>query len=128
MPPAGLAWTRGGSPRTGRPPAPAGFPPTTKPAAAPKPPTPRPIPRGEFAVNTYTAGDQYAPNVAADPAGDFVITWASGSVGITGQDGSGFGIYARRYDAAGGPKDLIEQRVNTFVVGDQLYPAVAIDA
>ena len=51
---------------------------------------------GEFRVNTTTAGDQTNPAVAMDPGGDFVIAWQS-----TNQDGSGWGIYAQRYNAAG---------------------------
>ena len=46
---------------------------------------------GEFQVNTYTVGDQDAPSVALDDAGRFVIAWQS-----IGQDGSGYGIFARR--------------------------------
>src|SRR5688572_27029592 len=34
---------------------------------------------GEFLVNTTTAGDQYAPSVAMDADGDFVIAWGSHS-------------------------------------------------
>ena len=51
---------------------------------------------GEFRVNTYTTGNQVDPAVAMDPAGDFVVAWQS-----DGQDGSGYGIYAQRYNAAG---------------------------
>ena len=54
----------------------------------------------ELQVNTYTTGNQAAPSVAMDAAGNFVIAWQSAS-----QDGSGIGIYARRYAsvAAVGP-------------------------
>ena len=45
----------------------------------------------EFPVNTYTTGDQTRPSVALDDRGHFVITWQS-----NGQDGSGYGIFARR--------------------------------
>src|SRR5439155_1490486 len=81
---------------------------------------------GEFRVNTLIAGNQYAPAVAMDAAGDFVVAWQSGSVGVS-QDGSGLGVFAQRYSAAGvaqGP----EFRVNTFTTGDQNFPAIAIDA
>jgi hypothetical protein len=33
--------------------------------------------------------------VALDPAGDFVVVWSSP------QDGSSFGVFGQRYDAAG---------------------------
>jgi len=50
----------------------------------------------EFRVNEYTARSQRASTIAMDAAGDFIVTWSS-----NGQDGSGYGIYAQRYDAAG---------------------------
>ncbi len=48
------------------------------------------------ASNTFATNSQYAPAVAMDADGDFVVTWAS-----YGQDGSSNGIYAQRYNAAG---------------------------
>jgi hypothetical protein len=74
---------------------------------------------GEFRVNATTAGDQQFPAVAADDAGNFVVTWSSG-----GQDGSGTGVYARRYGAAGAALSG-EFRVNTTTAGDQQYGRVA---
>jgi hypothetical protein len=50
----------------------------------------------EFMVNTYTVNNQINPSVAVDVDGDFVITWQSYE-----QDGSGWGIYAQRYDSLG---------------------------
>ena len=73
----------------------------------------------EFAINSASAGDQGAPRVASDAGGRFVVVWS-------GPDGSGSGIFARRYDAAGvaqGP----EFRVNTFTTDQQLVPAVTAD-
>src|SRR5262245_56825311 len=49
----------------------------------------------EFQVNTFTTNNQLAAAVATDADGDFVVTWTSN------QDGSGNGIYAQRYNAAG---------------------------
>jgi len=46
----------------------------------------------EFRVNTYTTAAQHDSSVAADPAGNFVVVWAS-----LGQDGSAFGIFGQRY-------------------------------
>jgi VCBS repeat-containing protein len=46
----------------------------------------------EFRVNTTTTDDQFAPRMAMDAPGDFVIDWTSNL-----QDGSGFGVYAQRY-------------------------------
>lgn len=76
----------------------------------------------EFQVNTYTTGNQYIPRVAMDPAGDSVVTWAS-----YGQDGSGYGVYAQRYNAAGA-KEGSEFQVNTTTARNQVYPSVAMDA
>jgi hypothetical protein len=76
---------------------------------------------GEVRVNTFTTNNQTAPAVAMDNAGDFVITWQS-----YGQDGSGDGVYAQRYDAAGA-KQGSEFRVNTYTAQNQILPAVAMD-
>ena len=76
---------------------------------------------GEFRVNTTTADFQLSPAVAMDADGDFVVTWQSR------QDGSGAGIYAQRYNAAGVAQGG-EFRVNTTTANNQLSPAVAMDA
>jgi hypothetical protein len=76
---------------------------------------------GEFRVNTTTLGDQMYSTVAMDAVGNFVVTWSS-----NGQDGSGWGIYARRYDANGNALGG-EFRVNTTTGGDQEYSAVAMN-
>jgi hypothetical protein len=88
----------------------------------------------EFRVNTYTAGAQRNPSVAVAADGDFVVAWES-----YGQDGSGYGVYAERYNAAG--QELAELlpaartgalqnefRVNTYTTDKQAFPSVAVDA
>jgi hypothetical protein len=75
----------------------------------------------EFRVNVYTTGNQENPVVAMDQAGDFVVAWAS-----AGQDGSGYGVYARRYNAAGAAQSS-EFRVNTYTTGNQVISSVAMD-
>jgi hypothetical protein len=75
----------------------------------------------EFKVNTYTTESQRFPAVAMDPAGDFVITWASRL-----QDGSLYGIYGQRYNAAGAAQDT-EFQVNTYTTGTQFSSSVAMD-
>ncbi len=50
----------------------------------------------EFRVNTTTSYSQSYPSITALTDGGFVVTWTS-----YGQDGSGSGIYAQRYDANG---------------------------
>jgi hypothetical protein len=54
----------------------------------------------EFQVNTYTTSDQRAPRVDADPAGNFVVVWSSGSYYGDGADGYRSGVAARRFRAA----------------------------
>ncbi|MFN6528235.1 beta strand repeat-containing protein [Nostoc sp. ChiSLP03a] len=76
----------------------------------------------EFRVNTYTQGNQFNPTVAMDATGDFVISWQS-----YGQDESGNGIYAQRYNSSGAAIGG-EFKVNTHTDGNQFNPTVAMDA
>ena len=83
------------------------------------------IPTGpEFQISSYTY-DRYPYNHQLDPDiatladGGFVVTWHS-----AGQDGSEWGVYGQRYDAAGvatGP----EFQVNTYTSNNQYNPVVA---
>lgn len=50
----------------------------------------------EFRVNVTTRNRQYAPRIAIDGGGGFIIVWLSNS-----QDQLGLELYARRYDASG---------------------------
>jgi hypothetical protein len=75
-----------------------------------------------FQVNTYTNADQAYPSVAMAPNGAFVVTWSS-----KGQDGSGWGVYAQKYNPDGTPNGG-EFQVNTYTQGDQIASAVAMDA
>jgi hypothetical protein len=77
---------------------------------------------GEFQVNAFTTGDQELPAVAMDADGDFVVAWRS-----YGQDGSGYGVFAQRYDAAGVGQGG-ELLVNTQTSNAQNDPAIAMDA
>ena len=61
--------------------------------------------------------------MATEPDGDFVVAWESGNQ----QDGSGFGIFARRFSSAGAPLDS-EFQVNTFTTQGQYSPSVAASA
>ncbi|WP_417683881.1 tandem-95 repeat protein [Roseibium sp.] len=74
---------------------------------------------GEFQVNTYSTNTQYLSNVAGLSDGGYVITWSS-----AGQDGSGYGIFAQRYDSAGNTVGS-EFQVNTTSVNDQYSGTVA---
>jgi hypothetical protein len=52
----------------------------------------------EFAVNEYMSNDQLFPSIAVGSDGRLVLVWQS-----QGQDSSGFGVFAQRYDASGNP-------------------------
>jgi hypothetical protein len=93
-------------------------------------------------INLYSGGEAVRPAVAMDAAGDFAITWASGSAGqnptgdsaqdTTSEDGSGSGVYARVFDAPGTPLSSIREfagefQVNTYTYDQQSTPAVAMD-
>jgi Ca2+-binding RTX toxin-like protein len=76
------------------------------------------IPLGaEFRVNSYTTNYQTNPSVAALADGGWVVAWDS-----DGQDGSGFGVYYRRYAADGTPGS--ELQVNVYTTSAQETPAV----
>lgn len=75
---------------------------------------------GEFRVNASTAGNQAFAKVAAHASGDFVVSWH-------GPDGDSYGVYARRFNAAGQPQGG-EFLVNQYTTSSQAYSAVAIDA
>ncbi|MFK7888897.1 MAG: LamG-like jellyroll fold domain-containing protein, partial [Gammaproteobacteria bacterium] len=71
-------------------------------------------------VNATTANIQSEAQVAMDDNGNFVVVWQS-----VGQDGSGAGVYAQRYDA-GGVAQGSEFRVNTVTLGNQSLPSVSM--
>jgi hypothetical protein len=75
----------------------------------------------DFIVNTFTASNQLSPAISASPLGGFVVVWNS----QTG-DGSGYGVFARRYDAAGAPigSDFV---ANSYTTGYQKEAHVAGD-
>jgi hypothetical protein len=76
----------------------------------------------EFAVNSYTTGNQYDSWVAADRNGDFVVVWTSyGQLNPTDAE-----VYARRF--VGGAPTGPEFLVNTYTTGEQytIGPAVAM--
>jgi len=75
----------------------------------------------EFRVNSFTTGDQEYPAVAVDGQGRFVVTWDS-----AGQDGSGSGVFAQRFDPEGLPAGG-EFRVNELTSGDQALSALDTD-
>ncbi len=75
----------------------------------------------ETRVNEVVAGNQQSPAIAIGPDGEFMIVWES-----EGQDGDGYGVYARLYYSSGTPKGS-EFLVNSETAGDQRCPSVAHD-
>jgi hypothetical protein len=73
---------------------------------------------GEIPANSTISGSQYRPRITSLRDGGFLVTWES-----AGQDGSGYGCYAQRYDANGIP-DGGEFRINATFAGDQWGPQV----
>lgn len=73
----------------------------------------------EFRINTTKASLQWFPSVAGLTGGGFIVAWMSPD-----QDGAGYGIYGRRYTAAGMPIGP-EFRINTTTAGEQILPSAA---
>ena len=76
----------------------------------------------EFQVNTHTITDQFMPAIASDLDGDFVVAWQSSL-----QDGSGDGVFARRFSSVGVPLGT-EFQVSLYTEDTQRLPAVAMDS
>ncbi|HEY9844221.1 MAG TPA: fibronectin type III domain-containing protein [Candidatus Obscuribacterales bacterium] len=76
----------------------------------------------EFRINSYTTGDQGNPAVAMDAAGDFVAVWQS-----YGEDGSGYGIFGRRFTAGSDVGGSVFQ-VNLTSANGQTAADVTMDA
>jgi large repetitive protein len=72
----------------------------------------------QFQVNTYTTGQQRYPSVDKTFTG-FVVAWQS-----EGQDGSGYGVFARHFAAPGAPMTG-EFKVNGLTASNQVFPAVS---
>jgi hypothetical protein len=73
----------------------------------------------EFQVNTYTSGPQTRPDVTINATGEFVVIWQS-----SGEDGGGYGIFARSYKPDGTP-ETPEVQINQFISGHQVSPNIA---
>ena len=73
---------------------------------------------GEVLVNSFTSDAQISPTVTALSDGGWLVSWQS-----WGNDGSAYGIYQQRYDAAG-LKVFGEVLVNTYTGSNQQYPTV----
>jgi hypothetical protein len=76
----------------------------------------------EFQVDNPGTFFQAFPAVGIDADGDFVVAWHNSS-----QDGSGYGVFARRFDSTGAAQGS-EFGVNAVTSGDQRSAAIAVDA
>jgi hypothetical protein len=81
----------------------------------------------EFRVNTYTTGVQYGrpPKVRAEPAGHFVVSWASEQDGGSGAYGT-YGVFAQRFAANGTPRGA-EFQVNAYTTSFQDSAQLDVD-
>ena len=75
----------------------------------------------QFRANTRTTFQQRNPAIAANDAGEFVVTWHSYD-----QDGSLDGVFAQRFSAAGNAA-ASEFQVNSYTTDRQLLSTVAAD-
>ncbi len=80
-------------------------------------------PEGEIVLSNYVALEEAPAAAAVDANGNYVLAWQS-----YGQDGSGLGIFARRFNAAGDPLDDEAFLVTNTTDGNQSQPDVAVDA
>lgn len=71
-----------------------------------------------FPVSTHTPSEQSNPAVAVDGNGNFVVVWES-----LGRDGSGHGIFGRRFVADGSAIGS-EFQINGYTTGEQRFPSV----
>lgn len=81
------------------------------------------VAQGEFTANSTVVGDQQLPSVGRASNGSFVVTWQAAN----DQDGSGIGVYFRRFDAAG-VQLTAQTLVNGTTNGNQSQPSVAMNA
>ena len=91
-------------------------------AALQAPPAPaQPFGRAgtEFRVNKSVTGFQHEPSVGMDASGRFFVVWSA-------PDGSGGGIFARRFHFNGTPIDSADFMVNANTTGDQKLPWIAV--
>lgn len=87
-----------------------------------------------FRVNSYLTGDQLQPQVAMDSSGNFVIVFQSGlkpegnPTPADQPDGSLYGVYARRYSAAGVADSPTEYLINETTAASQFFPSISMSS
>jgi hypothetical protein len=75
--------------------------------------------RSDFRVNSHIKNHQELPRVASLNDGSFVVVWQSDK-----QDGSGYGLYGKRYDAETVAQGE-EFQINSYSQGHQKAAAIA---
>jgi hypothetical protein len=73
---------------------------------------------GDFQANVQAGSTKREPALASDSDGDFVVSWDSRD-----QDGSSYGIFARRFDSMGAAVGT-EFQVNTYTTFEQIFSTV----
>ncbi len=91
----------------------------------------------DFLVNQTTTYNQITPDVAMSTNKGFVITWSSFNQDYPhDEDIRDYGVFARMYNSNGsdyvdtriGTSPVGEFQVNADILGDQMSPAVSMDA
>ncbi len=75
---------------------------------------------GEFAVNTYTTGQQQWPDIGVNADGSFVVVWEDGNA----RDGDGRAVFGQRFNALGARVGS-EFQVNSYTTGQQKYVSLS---
>jgi hypothetical protein len=78
----------------------------------------------QFQINSYTTGHQSYAAVAMDSDGDFVAVWQGYESYYIGYYSN---IQGQRFNSLGVPQG-VEFQVNNFTFGNQMEPAVSLDA
>jgi hypothetical protein len=77
----------------------------------------------EFQVNQYTTSHQRLPTISHDSSGGFVVAWQS----FANQDGSGYGVFGRRFNSSGGALGA-EFQINAYTTDQQRDPTISHDS
>lgn len=75
---------------------------------------------GEFRAAIQKAGGQGNSSLACASSGDYVVVWRDDS----GQDGDTFGVFGRRFQKGGTPKDSNDVKINNTTAGRQKEASV----
>ncbi|TXT56307.1 MAG: hypothetical protein BAJALOKI1v1_1940004 [Promethearchaeota archaeon] len=74
----------------------------------------------EFHANFNTTDNQERPSISALTEDSLVITWRS-----NGQDGNGYGVFGRIFNATTGTNFTAEFQVNNYTTNNQEFPDIA---